>query len=971
MLRGLDGIDSATVALLTERAVVAYDPASGWTPEKIASEIDDIGFEAAPAPALPVSQGPQGEDTVVLQVYGMTCASCSATIESGLSATEGVLEASVNLMMNQARVRYDRGKVPGVRVLVEQIEDMGFDAVVHDESNITQLRSLSRVEEAIMWRQTFLHALAFALPASAINMVLMRVGCVRMWLLWQPIAGLFLKDILVLLLVIPVQFGLGARFYHSAWKALRHRSANMDVLVVFGTTSAFVFSVMSLLVSVWMGCPAATMPDQSAGMTMAPQGNPPPQRRADALSTMGCMPPPTFFDTSVMLITFVSLGRYLETTAKGKTSESLSKLMNLAPSIATIYTDDMTSGGSGEKVISADLLQVGDIMKVVPGSKIPADGTVERGVSDVDESMLTGESLPVGKSPGMHVSAGTVNGVTGSLDVRVVRVGKETALAQVVALVQEAQASKAPIQAFADRIAAIFVPAVIMLAFITLVAWMVLTHWILPEDHLPSAFRNANMSSLMVCLKLCISVVVVACPCALGLSTPTAVMVGTGTGAQNGILIKGAPALEASNSISRILLDKTGTLTVGRLSVQQLCWSSSFDDDNERELRKQQILSMIHTVEILSEHPLAKALAAYTLPNSETTKGSVEVYSFESTPGAGVSATMRYDETHHVLFIGSTTHMKSDGAALPKSLVDFELGEQQRGRTVVHVALDGEVQCSLALSDTIKPEASEVISMLAKSGIKCYMVTGDARPTAIAVAAQLGLDEEQVYAGVSPADKADIVKRFELEEDIEGAPKHTKKWNLCGLRLTSSSRATVAFVGDGVNDSPALAAADVGIALSSGTDVAMEAADVVLMRNDLLDVVAAVFLARRILRQIHLNFLWATGYNLICIPLAMGVLLPWGIHLPPMLASALMAFSSVSVVLSSLTLRMWRRPAQLEEVARALGRPFDTESDSHHPTCSISHLIAALRHARQPTSSLSEVRYTPVANTDDMELTAR
>lgn len=887
MLRGLDGVEEASVALMTERAVIKYDPDT-WSPARLAEEIDDIGFEAAPAEVAPVT-GSVGEETVVLQVHGMTCASCSATIEAGLSNMDGIKEASVNLMMNQARIRSDRTKIAGVRVLVEAIEDMGFDAVVHDESNTTQLLSLSRAEEAAKWRHTLLQALAFALPVMAINMVCMRIHFLRALLMWQPLSGMFFKDILVLILVIPVQFGLGARFYRSAFKALRHQSANMDVLVVFGTTAAFVFSVFSLIASVWVGCPEDAMPGTSTGMTMA--SNP---RRSPQDHNM-CMPPPTFFDTSVMLITFVSLGRFLETTAKGKTSESLSKLMSLAPSVATIYDPSNTAG---EKQISSDLLQIGDLLKVVPGSKIPADGTVERGVSEVDESMLTGESLPVGKKPGMQVSAGTVNGVTGSLDVRVTRVGKETALAQVVALVQEAQVSKAPIQAFADRVAAVFVPVVVTLALVTFLVWMMLVHWILPSNMLPSAFVAANMSSTMVCLKICISVIVVACPCALGLSTPTAVMVGTGTGAQNGILIKGAPALEASNNLCRVLFDKTGTLTVGRLSVQSPAWAPEAK-------RQSQVLKMVHAVESRSEHPLARALTKYTaMPVKED---EVEVYHFESIPGAGVSATLRFNEETHALAIGTVAHMASVGVSPSSSLSAFEATEQSKGQTVVYVALDGQTQCAFALSDTIKPEAAKVVKLLTDIGIKCCMVTGDGRNTAVAVARQLGISENDVFAEVSPAGKAELVRSLEENEEWP-----TRGQFVCGPRIKAPSRPTVAFVGDGVNDSPALAAADVGIALASGTDVAMEAADVVLMRNDLLDVVAAVYLARRILKQIQLNFIWATGYNLVAIPLAMGVLLPWGLHLPPMLASALMAFSSVSVVVSSLTLRLWHRPIELE-----------------------------------------------------------
>ena len=883
MLRTQAGIISVTVALLAERAVVVYAP-DQWTPEKLASEIEDIGFEAE---VIEESQ----EDQVHLRIYGMTCASCSSTIERELGNHPGVLECSVNLSTEKARIRFDRKVIQGPRGLVERIEELGFDATLADDSDKTQLESLGRVKEIVEWRHTFFIALSLAVPVFLLSMILPRFSSTaRSILHWQPVSGLFLQDILCLLLTLPVQFGLGRRFYRSSWKAIKHGSATMDVLVVLGTTAAFTFSIFSMLFSVSGGCQTASA-DVHARMEM---------------SKDGCMKPATFFDTCTMLITFVSFGRYLENTAKGKTSEALSKLIGLTPSTATIYTDG--EAGKVEKQIPSDLLQKDDIVKIVPGDRIAADGVVIRGKSDVDESMVTGESLPVPKSEGSMVIGGTVNGL-GTLDFKVLRAGKETSLAQIVKLVEEAQTSKAPIQAFADRVAGYFVPTVIALGLVTFVAWMLIAH-ILSTPLLPAPFHEQGSSKLMVCLKICISVIVVACPCALGLSTPTAVMVGTGVGAQNGILIKGGVPLEAANSIRHILFDKTGTLTVGKLSVVDIEWASS--GAVAAGASHDDMLHMMAAAETRSEHPLGRAVAAFALSRlgSESVSDETVVSTFESEPGAGVKGVIRHGSRSYAIKIGKDAYILEDEKASASSsnitsLLTFKQSQEAQGRTVIFVSADGQVSCALALADELKPEAKQCIDALRSLGIHCGIMTGDAQATANAIAKELGIAEKDVHAGMSPNGKRSIVMQLQAQAqngtlDLEGAsPK------------SSRSRPRIAIVGDGINDSPALAAADVGIALCSGADIAIEAADIVLMRNDLLDVPAAIHLSKRIFRQIRLNFIWATAYNLVGIPLAMGIFLPWGYHLHPMMAGFAMAFSSVSVVLSSLTLRWWIRPSNI------------------------------------------------------------
>ncbi|KAF8311400.1 heavy metal translocatin [Clavulina sp. PMI_390] len=888
MLRGQNGINSVRVALLAERGIIEYDP-SIWTPEKLISEIEDIGFGAE---HIPVTR----TDAVTFRIYGMTCSSCTSTVETQLGQMPGIISVVVSLAAETCKVEFDRSVI-GPRDMVERIEELGFDAVLTaDESDATQLQSLTRTKEIQAWRRRFFVSGAFAIPVFLLSMIFPMIPFMRPFTQIRLIRGIYLTDVLCLLLTIPVQFWLGARFFRSAYKSVRHGSATMDVLVVVGTMSAFTYSFL--------------------GMVAAPFNS-----DADFRPTI-------FFDTSTMLITFVSMGRYLENTAKGKTSAALTDLMKLTPSMATIYTDapDCTQ----EKKIGTELLQVGDTLKVVPGDKIPADGTVLRGSSSVNESAVTGEPIPVVKQVGDSVIGGTVNGV-GAFDMIVTRAGKDTALAQIVKLVEDAQTSKAPIQAFTDRVAGIFVPVVLIIASLTFIAWLIITSVCTPEQ-LPSIFHQHASSNFAICLKLCISVVVVACPCALGLATPTAIMVGTGVGAQNGILIKGAGALEASRHVRRVVFDKTGTVTEGKLTVVAVGWardeqglpeaaatlasprapSSLAQPVLDGTTTRATVLALVAAAEALSEHPLARATAAYgkeAIQNLGIAAPSAEVLDFESVPGAGIRASIRSNTsdspsvTYEVL-VGTSSFVTSQGtsssskpmdfaASMPASLSEFEEHESNFGRTVIFASVSPSKQSTstrpvlaLSLSDRPKEGSKQAIKALQKMGVEVCMLTGDSESTAQAVAREVGIPKECVWSRVSPKGKAKIIQ--ELIDRKDGG---------------------VAMVGDGVNDSPALVAADVGIALSSGTSVAVEAADIVLMRSDLLDVVAALDLSRSIFATIMRNLVWACAYNIISIPLAMGVFLPWGWHLHPMTSAAAMAFSSVSVVTSSLLLRFWVRPA--------------------------------------------------------------
>lgn len=633
--------------------------------------------------------------------------------------------------------------------------------------------------------------------------------------------------------------------------------------------------------------------------------------------------PQTFFDTSTMLITFVSLGRYIENLAKGKTSAALTDLMALTPSSATIYVDPPKDGEAVDasaptRKIPTELVQVGDVVLLVPGEKISADGVVLNGSTSVDESMVTGESLPVAKAVGSQVIGGTVNGL-GTITFRVTRAGADTALSQIVKLVEDAQTSKAPIQHFADKVAGVFVPAVITLALVTFVTWLIIS-MLKSTGSLPEVFHSPGMSKFGVCLKLCISVVVVACPCALGLSTPTAVMVGTGVGAKNGILIKGGKALEASKNITRVVLDKTGTVTEGKMRVSATAWApvgaALHSDDGTLDtaatlsrttaaapLQRHTILAFVSLAETRSEHPLAVAVAAYgreALSNAGLSPSQGEVVEFESATGEGIEAVIklhnvsaeeriRIGKADYVLSSSSKTSEAFGSAKMPSGLMTFQEEQSNAAKTVIFVSVIRDSMSipilALALSDAPKPSSVHAINALQSMGISVTLLTGDARATACAIAREVGIDEDDVYAGISPKGKAKVVKDIMDREVLNG-------------------RGGVAMVGDGINDSPALVAASLGIALGSGTSVAIEAADMVLMRSDLLDVVAALDLGQTIFRKIRWNLLWACCYNVLMIPLAMGVLLPWNIHLHPMMAALAMAFSSVSVVASSLTLRV-------------------------------------------------------------------
>lgn len=903
--KNVPGLVRFNISLLAERAVISHDPVL-LPSEKIVELIEDAGFDAKIVSSQ-AEASLHGSSSVSqqLKIYGLPDGKAATDLENELRSKTGVKNAVISLSTSRATVTYDPAKI-GLRNIVGIVEAAGFNALVADsEDNNAQLESLAKTKEIQEWKRAFLTSVGFAIPVFLISMIIPMFLPSLNFGAFQIVPGLFLGDVICCALTFPVQFGIGKRFYVSAYKSLKHRSPTMDVLVVLGTSAAFFFSCFAVVVAVLI----------------------PPHNK-----------PGTVFDTSTMLITFITLGRWLENRAKGQTSKALSNLMSLAPSMATIYEDPLyaekladawmvpespmlektpsitsrhnsVSGPSGpsavEKIIPTELIEVGDVVILRPGDKVPADGIVTRGESYVDESMVTGEAMPILKKKGSALIAGTVNGA-GKLDFKVTRAGKDTQLSQIVNLVQEAQTSRAPIQRMADLVAGYFVPVIILLGLTTFIGWMVLSHT-LPNP--PKIFNdNQSGGKFMVCLKLCISVIVFACPCALGLATPTAVMVGTGTASQQGILVKGGAALEAATRITHIVLDKTGTLTFGKLKVADTHIRGPWKTD---EGKVKLWWTLMGLAEAGSEHPIARSVVAAAkdkldLDDEEPFPG--QLATFGVTVGQGVSAVIEAEnsaapnsteqQTRYKVYVGNAKFLRGKKIPIPaeyedesNSLSALAIAAKQKsktGITTVHVAINNEYAGTLELSDTLKPTAPAAIAALHKMGISTSLVTGDTYNTALSIAQLVGIPTDAIRASVSPGEKQAIVAELQSQGEV------------------------VAMVGDGINDSPALATANIGVGLVSGSDIAVEAADIVIMRSDdLLNIPAALHLCRVIFRRIKMNLIWACAYNVIGLPFAMGIFLPFGYHMPPLMSATAMIFSSISVTLSSLALRWAARPKWL------------------------------------------------------------
>jgi len=730
-----------------------------------------------------------------LNIIGMHCASCSTLINRALTKTDGVSEANVNYATAKARVVYDENKL-SENDLITIVKNKGYGASVGGKNDAID-KEASQKKEIDNIKNNLYFSLLFTIPAFLIGMVLMPLGVKVPYELF-----------ILFLLATPVQFIVAADIYKSAWVALKNTTANMDSLIAIGTTAAYLFSVYAVFF------------DPSLGQ---------------------------YFETSAILITFVVFGRYLEAIAKGKTSEAIKKLMELSPKIATVIRNKK------ELQIPVDQVVLNDIIVVKPGEKVPVDGMVIEGLSSVDESMITGESIPVEKKKGDTVIGGTIN-KNGTLTFKATKIGENTTLANIIKLIEDAQGRKAPIQRFADNISAYFVPIVILIAIATFSIWF---FWV----GKPLAFS----------LITSVAVLVIACPCALGLATPTSIIVGTGKGAKEGILIKGADSLEAAHKVKYVIFDKTGTITNGKPETTDVI---SFD----KSLSRDNLLKIAASIEKPSEHPLADAIVKKA---QEEKLAISKVANFKAIPGYGIMAKISSKQ----YYFGNIKLMQKQKISYNK-YEDRIRDLEEQGKTVMLLSDTKKLLGIVAVADTIKDTSKLAVKQLQDMKVEVYLITGDNVRTAGAIAKQAGIKTGNVFAEVLPEDKANYVKKLQDKKDKKG------------------NKSKVVMVGDGVNDAPALALADIGIAMGSGTDVAMESGNIVLMKNDLLDVPKAIKLSKQTMAKIKQNMFWALFYNVLGIPIAAGALYPFtGWLLSPIIAGGAMALSSVSVVTNSLLLK--------------------------------------------------------------------
>jgi Cu+-exporting ATPase len=780
-LSRLPGVEKAWVNLATQRATIFYDSKKVGVDGFIHS-IRGSGYDV-------------GTVSVEIPIQGMDCASCVQKIEQALLETDGVTKAAVYLATDKARVEYLPSET-NLSELKKAIESTGYRILGVEKGEVEDYERVIREKEYRKLKRKFLFGLVISLVVF--------IGSQE----WLPgVPGILTNFYFLWILASPVQFWAGWQFYRGAWGAFRHRNADMNTLIAVGTSAAYLYSVAAILLP--------------------------------SLFKSGGIEPKVYFDTSAVIVTLILLGRLLEARAKGQTSEAIKQLIGLRPKTARVIRDGEELDVPVEEVLADDLVIVR------PGEKIPVDGIVKEGKSYVDESMITGESVPVEKKTGDEVIGATIN-KSGSFKFEATKVGKDTALAQIIRLVQEAQGSKAPIQRLADIIAGYFVPVVITIAIFTFILWFIFG----PSPALTYALLNF------------VAVMIIACPCALGLATPTAIMVGTGKGAEKGILIKGGETLETAHKINTIVFDKTGTLTKGEPEVTDLIL---LDKSASKD-----ILFYAGSAEKNSEHPLGEAIVQRAIQESIELREPEE---FEAVSGFGIQAKIN---SRNIL-LGNRKLMEERKIEIKDLILKSEeLAED--GKTPIYFSIDGKASAIIAVADTLKGNSKEAVEELHRLGLEVVMLTGDSRRTGTAIARKAGIDK--VISEVLPEDKVSEIKKLQEEGKI------------------------VAMVGDGINDAPALAQADIGIAIGTGTDVAMEASDITLIKGDLSGVVTAIMLSKRTIKIIRQNLFWAFIYNILGIPVAAGLLYPFfGILLNPIIASAAMAFSSVSVVSNSLRLR--------------------------------------------------------------------
>ena len=796
----VDGVTDASVNYASEKVTFTYDPTLVTAQQATSQVIERVERAGYKVPTT----------TIELPLVGMTCANCASTIERRLNKTDGVLEAAVNYASEKAVVTYAPGAVSRPE-LVAAVRKAGYDVVeTADGEDLFDAEAAAREAEVHHQEKRLIVGLAFTVPLFFLSMA-RDFGLLGAWSHASWVNWLFFA------LATPVQFYVGWDYYVGAYKSLRNGSANMDVLVAMGSSTAYIYSVAVLI--------ALALGSMALGMHV-------------------------YFETSAAIITLIVLGKLLEARAKGRTSEAIKKLIGLQAKTARVERNGIESDLPIAEVIT------GDRVIVRPGEKIPVDGVVIDGRSSVDESMITGESLPVSKSVGDEVIGATLN-KQGLLKFEATKVGKDTALAQIIKLVEQAQGSKAPIQSSVDRVAAYFVPFVIIVALVTFAIWYLMT---------------GDFTMALVRLT---AVLVIACPCAMGLATPTSIMVGMGKGADYGILFRTSAALEQAHKLDAIVLDKTGTITLGEPSVTDVLLSEQSTFDGPQNASSNELLRLAASAERGSEHPLGEAIVRSA---KERNLALSTPDAFEGIAGFGISANV----DGHEILLGNLRLMQREQVHL-NGLEPKARQLQNEAKTAMWLAVDGQAAAIIAVADTIKEGSKEAVARLKEQGLTVVMMTGDNEATAQAIAGEVGID--RVLAEVLPGDKSGYVAQLQGEGLIVG------------------------MVGDGINDAPALAQADVGLAIGTGTDVAMETADVILMRGDLRSVPQAIKLSNATMRNIHQNLGWAFGYNVVLIPIAAGILAPfeWAPEflrqLNPVLAAGAMAFSSVSVVTNALRLR--------------------------------------------------------------------
>ncbi len=788
-----EGVSSASVNLTTEKMRVFFDEEI-ISESDIVSAVEKSGYKAFPD---------EKSEILELEIQGMTCASCSAAVERALNKLDFVKSAEVNLATEKAKVEFN-SEAGNVTQIEEAVRHAGYTPVLLKKQVDFDTRQDKKKRAFKIQKIKLIAAALFSIPLFYLAMGPM-IG-LPVPMIISPMENPFYNGLIQFLLVIPV-IGVGYKFYTVGYRTLFKGSPNMDSLIAIGTTAAFTYSVYSFI--------------------QIALGNP------EFVEEM-------YFESAAVIITLVMLGKFLEARSKGKTSDAIKKLMQLAPKMASVIRE------GEEKTIPVEEVLVGDIIIVRPGEKVPVDGEVVEGITSVDESMLTGESIPIEKNTGDIVTGATLN-KNGMIKFKAQKVGKDTALAQIIKLVEETQGSKAPIAKMADIVAGYFVPIVMGIALLSAIAWLI------------------SGQSIAFVLTTFVAVLVIACPCALGLATPTAIMVGTGKGASNGILFKNGEALEITHKVKTVVLDKTGTITQGKPTVTDIIVFNGYE--------KKKVLGLAASAEKGSEHPLGEAIV------SEAQKESAQLFEtkdFKAIPGHGIAVTIQGSE----VYLGNKKLM--DDIKLDVMQAQKEADRlADEGKTPMYIVDGGNLAGLIAVADVIKETSRQAIKSLHSYGIKTAMITGDNKRTASAIARQVGIDV--VLSEVLPEDKAKEVKKLQSEHG------------------------TVAMVGDGINDAPALVQADVGIAIGSGTDVAIESADVVLMHSDLMDVSYAVALSKAVIRNIKQNLFWAFGYNVLGIPIAAGLLYIFGgPRLNPMFAAAAMSLSSVSVVSNALRLNAFK-----------------------------------------------------------------